>query len=447
MNSPRNTSSNNLKFDFITCLISLILYVGVANAPFKAKPFGDLDFHIEAKTLAQYFWGNTSYENISITKAPGPVLFYTLPYFLAGPSATENQYWVAGVLWTGLFMTLAVILIRKTATNLGNPLAGRVAVIAILIMPIHLYYSLGILAEGLAFLGACAFIFGYSRIVVQRISSLSWICFAAGLIALILARPNALLILPILAVFLIWQVYIRKDQFFVKLRAQFFISIVAMLATIAFISVVVKNLPNKRKTFNQEGYLAYVAIIGRYQFRDETWDWRFWDKTTRPDSKDLIAYYDKLNEIRYDTASGRPLTDRYYDFLIADGLQHKVMAIKQFFVRTLFGHTLQVGSVKKEDFGIGAIRGPSVFWAFHIALNVINFTFIVTAILFLVKIRRTAIHKYLLIVIPWIALILFHGIVYMEQRYLFPARPLIIVLAALWIADRLVRFRFYKHLA
>lgn len=144
------------RFDLVVCLVSIVLYLAIANAPFKAKPFGDLDFHIEAKTIARFFWGQENYEAVSITKAPGPVLFYVIPYFVAGPQATDNQYWLAGILWTGIFMTVAVLLLKAACHNLGSEHAGKFTVLLIFILPLQVYYSLGILAEGLAFLGCCS---------------------------------------------------------------------------------------------------------------------------------------------------------------------------------------------------------------------------------------------------------------------------------------------------
>jgi len=421
------------RFEWIVLSVSVLLYIGVVNAPFKAKPFGDLDFHIEAKALSRYAWGAEDYQSVSITKAPGPVFFYFVPYFLVGPDASDDTYWLSAIIWSGLFMSLALLLINKSCINFGSRLAGRLAVFFILLIPIHLYYSLGILAESLAFIGCCVMVFGYSRIYSNLMGKLSWSLLTLGLLAIILARPNAILIIPLLVVFVAWQIKIRHNDFYIRFQKQFILTITALIILVASVSVIVKSLPNKRKTFNQEGYLAYVAIIGRYQFRTETWDWRFWDTTTRPDSRDFIGYSEKMTELRTVKDQTKPLSRQYSEFVLNDIVENPLMSIKQFFVRTIFGHTLQVSSVKKENFGIGPLKGAWFFYVFHIAINLINYILLIFACWFLIS-KRSNLSKFGILAIPWMALIVFHGIIYMEQRYLFPVRPVMIVLASLWIA-------------
>ena len=52
----------------------------------------------------------------------------------------------------------------------------------------------------------------------------------------------------------------------------------------------VKQLPNTRVTYYQDDYFAYVQHIGRFQYRNETWDWRYWDRTTRQGSHPGLAF-------------------------------------------------------------------------------------------------------------------------------------------------------------
>ncbi len=417
------------RFDIAICLLSMALYVAISNAPFKAKPFGDYDFHIEAKTIAKVLWSQESYDAISITKAPGPVLFYIAPYFFAGPNATDDQYWLAGILWTGLFMTIAVFLIKAACKNFGSEQAGKIAVLLVFILPLHVYYSLGILAEGLAFFGCCVMVYGYSKVYAKNRNS-SWLVFGCGVLALALARPNAVLVLPLLLVFALWETFIRKNDFFILQWSKFLVMWVMVAGVLFSVTIVVKQLPNKRQTVKQEGYLGYVALIGRYQFREETWDWRFWDDNIRPNSKDYQNWQQKMIELK--TKNEVSSTDAYYDFLIHDILDHPIISIKQFLVRSLFGHTLQVSSVKKESFGIGPLRGKEFYWFFHLSLNFLNLSLLVMSILFVI--RKDGFQKFGILLVPWIALVLFHGIIYMEQRYLFPIRPVMIVLSSFFMA-------------
>src|SRR5690606_40580613 len=92
-----------------------LMMLVVLNLPFKAKPFGDITFHEEAKNLALFLKGEVPSSEVMITKAPGPVVFFTVPYLIAPSDATDNQLWYYGITWTGIFITLAMLLIFRTA--------------------------------------------------------------------------------------------------------------------------------------------------------------------------------------------------------------------------------------------------------------------------------------------------------------------------------------------
>ena len=71
------------RVNLIIILISSLMMLVVLNLPFKAKPFGDDTFHVEAKNMARYIKGDVSYDKVTVTKAPGPIIFYTIPYLIA----------------------------------------------------------------------------------------------------------------------------------------------------------------------------------------------------------------------------------------------------------------------------------------------------------------------------------------------------------------------------
>src|SRR6187549_2285828 len=106
------------RINLFIILISSLMMIVVLNLPFKAKPFGDLTFHEEAKNLALYLKGDIGYDKVTITKAPGPVFFYTPAYIVAPSDATDNQLWVYGVVFTCITITTSLILIFKIGSNL-----------------------------------------------------------------------------------------------------------------------------------------------------------------------------------------------------------------------------------------------------------------------------------------------------------------------------------------
>jgi hypothetical protein len=426
-----------VSFDLIVVVVSCVLYGAIALLPFKAKPLGDLDFHNQAKQFAQFLWGMSDYNSLVINKAPGPVLFFIPPYFLAGPNATDTQLWFSGILWTFLFMTLCMILLRKAGRNFGYETAGKVTIVALLLLPLHLYYSLGILAEGLAFVGCCVFVYGWSRIVSEKnfkVFSQPWILFCAGLLAMLLARPNSILILPILGLILLIYGFWKKQSVLHEIRFVFLKALALLTIALLVITVWVRSLPANSESSNQEGYLSFVMMIGRYQFRNETWDWRFWDDDKRADSQDYKDWQITQQRLNKEALEkNTPVSSIYYKYEFADIAEHPLTSIKQTLVRVLFGHVLQVNSVNMKSFGVGPVKGPLVYWTFHVIINLFNGSLIILAVYFLIS--RSFNPRYLVMFTPWVSLVAFHSIVYMEQRYLFPARPIILLGAAIVIVE------------
>lgn len=435
-----------IKFSHWVIILSCSMYSVVALLPVKAKPFGDWDFHMQSKQIAQFFWGQTEYNSLVINKAPGPVLFYVTPYFLAGPSASDQTLWLFGIIWSFFFLTAALLMVRKAALNFGYDLAGRIAVLTLLVLPLHLYYSLGILAEGLAFFGCCLFLFGWSIVWKENSNKLvsgGWISLVLGLLCILLARPNSILIVPFIVVsFLIFR-YFKDQPFYRTIQKTFFGAMITLILLAGSIALWVKNLPANRSSSTQEGYLAYVMMIGRFQFREETWDWRFWDGSNRPDSKDYVNYQnEKLYLKERANSESKSLSSTYYNFIRKDIIEHPLITLKQFGVRVLFGHVLQVNSINQDSFGVGQLRGSIFFWGFHIALNLFNIIFVLSALYRLKKDWSSENSLLSLLAVPWLALVVFHGFVYMEQRYLFPVRPIIILVGSIVIADYLLKNQY-----
>ncbi len=81
-------------------------FVAVANLPFAPKKFGDYDFHIEAKNLASFLRGAGGFETLAFTRAPGPSLFYAVPYLFVAPG---SQIWPLWGTFVGLLAFHAVV--------------------------------------------------------------------------------------------------------------------------------------------------------------------------------------------------------------------------------------------------------------------------------------------------------------------------------------------------
>jgi hypothetical protein len=431
-----------------------LCYVGVALLPFAPKQFGDRDFHVEARTLASAVRGATPWSDVAVTKAPGPVLYYAIPYLAIAPGSTDDTYWRAAVAWTVGWMAVALLLIRRTAAALGGDLAGRVAVLLTLASPFSVYYSYGVVAEPPAFLGAVLLAYGWARwrqsdATDDRLASLLsdravWFA-SVGLSLLVLSRPNAVLTLPLAAgaAAMSWlsRGLGRRHAAFAAL------CLVSSSVAIAAALGAASGLPGRRGETRQIGYLAHTTFPGRFQYRTEPWDWRFWSDTTRQGSADYAAWDAEVQRLkRRSLETGVPLATLQFRWMAADVLEHPFLTMRMSLVRLASLHLTFVNSAGPSAFGVGPFSGELVYSGFHTVVNAVNLLCVVSALCFL-SMQRPWVAALWPLWAPWLGLLVFHVLTYAEPRYLFGARPGQTILAATALAPLVRRYTLRHHLA
>lgn len=421
-----NFSTNRI--NILIILISSLMMLVVLNLPFKAKPFGDDTFHVEAKNLARYIKGDFDYDKVTVTKAPGPIIFYTLPYLVAPSSATDNQLWVYATIFTFLIVTISLLMIFKIGYTLFSKEVGLLAVLLFFIFPIHCYYSLGILAEVPAFFSLTLALYGWSIAFEDSNKRKGWVLLIMGLWFLILNRPNTMLIL-ILGILIVLYAFIRKKDFFNSYGKKMILT----FCTVGLMGYgtlqLAKYITGTKSNENQEGLFYYVAHLGRFQFREEPTDFRFWDNDNRADSKDYQNWGKSGGELGDIIAkTHKPSNQVYKEFLINDALEHPFWFARQFFVKCFYGHVYFINSVQPKDFHLGPIRGTAAYWLVILIINCINLLLIFGVFIFLFKEKNLL--NYWLFWAIIVSLLIFHGLTYMEPRYMFPSRVALYLMSA-----------------
>jgi 4-amino-4-deoxy-L-arabinose transferase-like glycosyltransferase len=416
------------RVDLFIVLISGLLMLIVLNLPFKARPFGDITFHKESKNLALFIKGKVSYDQVVVTRAPGPIIFYTPAYLLAPADARDDQLWVYGVVFTTIIMTISLFLIFRIGTSFFSQEVGFLSVLFFFIFPIHCYYSLGIMAEVPAFFSLTLAIYGWSIAVHQPKKKTGWIFMIVGMWFLILNRPNTLLFLGV-GFLVVFYAFFKNKSFFLSYGKQMMVSFVCVGLLGLGILQLAKIITGTKSGRSQEVLLFYVAHQGRFQFREEPTDFRFWESDNRPDSKDyqnwiksgiiLSAVVDKTHQ---------SYVDVYKKFLIDDALEHPGLFIRQFFVKCFYGHVCFINSVQPNKFDLGPLKGPFGYWIFILLINSINLIIIAGALLFLFQEKNLI--RYWIFWGIIISLLIFHGLTYMEPRYIFPSRVALYLMSA-----------------
>lgn len=420
-----------------------IVYLAVGLAPFGVKPFADEDFHLEAKLWSGALRGDLSWGELALKRAPVPSLYYTLPYLLIRAGSPENHYWIAAVIWNAIWTTMAVLLIRRAAEHLGGPMAGKLGAAAVLLSPFFAYYSYGINAESAAYLALAIFSYGWA---VWRVDSQERRRQRGGRLAIfgmalfLLTRPNAMLLIPLAfsAAFFAWRRHSEDGQR--QARFAFQAAAIAVVAVMA-VSTFARNLHGRALDRSQSGYFAKILFQSRYQFRNEPFDWRFFHLPKRPDSQDMKDFLDAETAFKMEAqATGIPQEKLEFRWAISDMLAHPLITLRQAAVRLMFAQVVTVGSVPRDQFRLGPLRGTSGYLVFHSAVNFVHVGLLLLAIGYIARRARSALDWWPLWA-PFIAIATFHTLVYVEPRYLFPARVGITIAAALAIADFLQRRR------
>ncbi len=409
-------------------LISILLMLLVSNLPFKANQYGDMNFHTESKNLALFIKGKVSFEKVVITKAPGPILFYTPAYLLASADATDDQLWLCAVVFLSIITTISLLLIFRIGCSFFSKEVGLLAVLLFFIFPIHCYYSLGILAEIPAFFSLTLALYGWSLVNKDPDKKRGWFLLNFGIWLLIMNRPNAMLLLGLLFLVIVFS-FFRNKIFFNNYGKKLSITFL----TVALLSVLGLQLA-KRTTLhksgeNQETLFYFVAHQGRFQFREEPTDFRFWDNTNRADSKDYQNWVKSRNDLALEMdKTNRSFSDVYKDFLISDVITHPFWSARQFFVKCIYGNLTIISKVKPNEFKLGPFSGVLGYWSFLLILNAINLFILVGVALFLIH-EKSLINYWIFWGIA-VSLLVFHGLTYMEPRYIFPSKVALYLMSA-----------------
>lgn len=426
------------KINLLIIGLSVLMMVAVLNLPFKAKPFGDNDIHRESKNAALYLKGKVGYDQLIISKAPGTIVYFAIPYLLAPSNATDDQLWYYGVFFNFLIVTLSLLMIYKSATNLFSKEVGLFSVLLMVVFPIHCYYALSIIGETAAFFSFCLAIYGWSKVQQNSDKKLGWILMVLGISFMILNRPNTLLILPIGFLFL-GYFYFKRKEFFLKYGKKIVFSLL-ISGVIGFASLeTAKAITGTKYHYTQQGALNYVLLQGRYQFRNEPTDFRFWDHTQRADSKDYKDWKKKFGELENLSKNNNiPLNDVYKSFIVNDFINNPFISVRQFFVKLFYGQVYIINSIKPQEFKLGIFQGSLAYWTLILVINSINVLITIGVFIFLFTSKSKSYYWLFWSII--ISLLLFHGLSYMEPRYMFPAKPAFFILGAVGLY-RLLFFR------
>ena len=423
-------------FDLLLVLGLLGLFLLLAASSLRPAKFGDQLIHTDAKRLAAVFRGAASWREATFTLAPGPVLYYAIPYAAVRPGSPDEAYWRAGFVFTIFAMAAALLILRRAGALAGGEAAGRAAAAMALLLPFAVYYSYGNSAEPLSYIGACVLGYGWARNrsghaagARGRWPTVPVMC--AGLLLLLLARPTAILVIPLMlaSAFVLWRFRATMES----RREAVNISYAALAAAlvVAGVSLGVAALPRNRIVSSQHDNFYQTVFQGCFQFRKEPFDWRHWTKDVRVGSVDYADWLRTREALLAQAAStGVPYWRLRPAWVLGDFEQHPVLHLRMSAIRLLALHVWRVNSLLPADFRFAGMGGRFWFYAFHLVVNGANCLLLGICLRFFWRNRQNLATLWMLWA-PWLALAVFHSMLYVEARYLFASLPGLYLAAAL----------------
>jgi len=427
-------------WDGLLLLVLLLEFFAVSRLPFAAKPMGDLNFYLEAKALAAALKGTGPWADVAVSRGPAPVLYYTIPFLLVPTGAGEEVFWRAGFYWNVLWMAVALLGLKRAGAAVSGPLGGVVAGCLVLASPFGVYYAFGISAEPPAFLAAAVLSQVWAARIARRrapSAGVPWV----GMLALavfLLSRPNAILVLPLLGLSALLLAR-RHSPDAVDARAMgWLVTLTTVLVLVAPLTL--RWLPRTQPGSSQLENLSHVVLHGRFQYRTEPFDWRYWDNETRGGSADYAAWVHVSDSLeRVAAATHTPVSPLRWQWIGDDLRHHPWVTLQCAAIRLLTLNLAFVNSKAPEAFQVGPISGPVAYWLFHAAVNLAWVTVLALALRFVIR-RPRDLPLCAPLWVPWTGLLFFHLFTYAEPRYLFPGQPGIVVLAAValcpWLETR-----------
>lgn len=323
------------------------------------------------------------------------------------------------------FISIATLLIRRTSALILDESSGKLGAVLTLLTPFPVYYSYGVSAEPMAYIGIAVACYGFVRWQISKQTSIigGMALTSFGLILFLLARPNGILLLGIglvASVVMLTRVEARRFAF----RT---FGAIAVAGIISFGTVLLATWLSGGA---QSNLFSHVLFHGRFQYRTEPLDWRFWDNATRQGSVDYELFSKEESFLKTRSAiENKPLLQLKKEWAIEDFVDHPEVTMQQFGIRMLTMHVWLINSKSAASFRIGSIPGWIPYLLLHVVANGFYLLILLCALLFLVTNRSGLVCNWI-VWGPHLSLLIFHGLTYAEPRYLFPSLPGLTIMAS-----------------
>lgn len=398
----------------LTFLLCILFYF----LPFKPKPFGDGEYHQGTLQLLQFIRHGFSGE-VEVTKGLFTLIYYLVPYSFASIFNTEKAYLLFGLVYNWIAVSAAVGVLFKLFREQGFSIRLQWFVFLLLnLFPIHVYYSMGILAETAAFLLSSLFVYFLVTIYHgKKDSYLHYIGLSLSLALFISVRPN---FMPYALLFLPLVFFMKKPSTYRSIAAGVFVSAICLLVMSE------RKLDHTDAEF-KKFQLVKGFVWSRYELRDEPFNW------LPQHGMDAFASSDYKNNIKKRVELMQLCKEQHLDlqeyafhWMINDIQQHPGLFLRQTILKYVQSQTFVVTPLMKSK------KSSVLKWGVHIYINLLNYILLLSVFysVWLWWKQKQAYSFFLPLLLFYATAFITIFFLHSEQRYVFPTRPEVLVMFA-----------------
>lgn len=413
---------------FITALVCFVFYF----LPFKPKPFGDGQFHNGTQELIQFIL-NGFQGNVHIDKGFLTLFCYLIPYSLVYYFHNDILFYFSSLLFSCVFVCYSIYLIFKALDILKLDVQVKfITLILLCVFPIHIYYAFGVIGEVFAFFAVSVFVFNWIKITKLKTNlSLPYACLALSLVLLYGVKPT---MIPFIFAFTVYLL-------FLKIRFVNKIIFTLLIFLIPIFGMIEKKMDNSDFEFKNYVFRNHI-LWSRFELRDEPLNWLPQHGRDGFESSDYLNNLNKREELdSICNANNYDKTDYYMKWVINDIVENPGLTIRQYGLKFFQSQSFIISPLMKSD------KSSFVKWGIHIYINSINFILILVSLwtmFLLLKIKEYQIFVPFFILWGWglLYICLFHS----EQRYMYPVRPILIILFAYGLNQYFITKKLNKNI-
>lgn len=413
----------------ILLAISAVLFWGLYFSPLpKPKPFGDDIFNTEAWIISDVIKGNKPVDSIKLDHTPLGSIYYVIPALISPSSPTSPIYYRNAIIWNFIFFMLSTWLYIQAFRKLFNNKGLLIFMLLYFLPPVNIYYHIGFQTEPLAyfFVGAIAW-YCSNRQLSSNLNYSKYDNLLVGLLIslLITIRPNAIFLIPLI---LLFSLLFKKKSLFIigSISSVFFVGITLLTSTIK---------SNNDTSKDSVVFLLEQIHVGQFFLRHEPTDWSFFNNEYRPSSRDYNELQESRSKIHSTIQSGTPPRSAYIKEITDQYKQYPIASLLHPLTKFIHGHSFHIGTTIPGELNINYIQKYPKYFIVNTLLKIFVWTIIIAAFLFLIQ-HRKELFTYWFLWLPWLSFAIFDMISASEQRYLFPARNLILMLAVGYLLSK-----------